>query len=150
MLTVKKIAVPTDFSEPSREGFRRACELAEHFGAELLVVHVMAPVPIIPAGHGAVPFNVQGYQMEIEKVSRENLDAFVAEGKCESAGVTPLIREGEVAEEIVRAAEEQGADLIVTATHGYSGWKKFILGSVTEKLVRIAPMPVLTIREPEA
>jgi nucleotide-binding universal stress UspA family protein len=150
MLTVTKIAVPTDFSEPSREGFRRACELAEHFGAELLVIHVMAPVPIIPAGHGAVPFNVQGYKTEIEKVSRKNLDAFVADEKCGSTAVTPILREGEVAEEIVRAAVEREADLIVTATHGYSGWKKFILGSVTEKVIRIAPIPVLTIREPEA
>jgi nucleotide-binding universal stress UspA family protein len=150
MLTVKKIVVPTDFSEPAREGFRRACQVAAHFKAALVVVHVNPPVPIIPAGHGAVPFNVQGYKAEVEKASRENLEAFVAEAQCESVAVTPLIREGEVAEEIVLAAEEQEADLIVTATHGYSGWKKFILGSVTEKVVRIAPMPVLTIREPEA
>ena len=149
MLPVKKIVVPTDFSEPAREGFRKACQVAAHFKAALIVVHVNPPVPIIPAGHGAVPFNVKGYKQEMEKVSRDNLDAFVATESCGSVSVTPLIREGDVAEEIVRAAEEQAADLIVTATHGYSGWKKFILGSVTEKVVRIAPMPVLTIREPE-
>jgi len=149
MLTVTKIVVPTDFSDPAREGFRKACQLAEHFGAELLVVHVNAPVPIIPAGHGAVPFNVQGYKEEVEKVSRQNLQDFIADQQCGSASITPLNREGEVAEEIVRTAEENDADLVVIATHGYSGWKKFILGSVTEKVVRIAPMPVLTIREPE-
>ena len=149
MLPIKKIVVPTDFSEPAREGFRRACEMAEHFGAELLVVHVNAPVPVIPAGHGAVPFNVEGYRQEVEKLSKKNLEDFIKEEKIESVAVTPLNREGEVAEEIVRTARDNAANLIVMATHGYSGWKKFILGSVTEKVVRIATVPVLTIREPE-
>lgn len=149
MLSIKKIVVPTDFSEPAREGFRKACEMAEHFGAELVAVHVNAPVPIIPAGHGAVPFNVEGYRLEVEKVSRKNLEAFIAEEKPASLAVTPLNLEGEVAEEIVKAARDNNADLIVMATHGYSGWKKFILGSVTEKVVRIATVPVLTISAPE-
>ena len=150
MLPIKKIIVPADFSEPSRDGLRQACELAEHFGAELLVVHVNAPVPIIPAGHGAVPFNVEGYRQEVEKVSKTRLEEFVAAEKPASVSATALIREGEVADEIVRAAEESNADLVVMATHGYSGWKKFILGSVTEKVVRIAPMPVLTISAPKS
>lgn len=149
MFSVKKIVVPTDFSDPARESFRKACQLAAHFKAELLAVHVNPPVPIIPAGHGAVPFNVQDYQEEVERVARANLEAFIAEEKCEGVTVVTLVREGDVAQEIVRAAREQEADLIVTATHGYSGWKKFILGSVTEKVVRIATVPVLTIREPE-
>jgi nucleotide-binding universal stress UspA family protein len=149
MLSVNKIVVPTDFSDPAREGFRKACQVAKHFGAELVAVHVIPPVPVIPAVHGAVPYNVQGYREEVKKVSKANLEAFLVEETCAEVAVIPLVREGDVAEEIVRAAQEQQADLIVTATHGYSGWKKFILGSVTEKVVRIATMPVLTIREPE-
>lgn len=149
MIAVKKIVVPTDFSEPSQEGFRKARQVAEHFGAELLVVHVTAPMPIIPAGHGAIAFNVADYRQEIESVSKKRLEEFVAgERAASKVAMTPLVREGEVAEEIVQAGRDHDADLIVIATHGYSGWKKLILGSVTEKVVRMASLPVLTINAP--
>ena len=148
MLSVKRIVVPTDFSEPAREGFRRACTLAEHFGAELLVIHVIDPIPVIPTGHGAVPFNVEGYKEEVVRASKINLKQFIAQEKSAEVTTTPFVREGEVAEEIARAGDAYDADLIVMATHGYSGWKKFILGSVTEKVVRIAAIPVLTITAP--
>ena len=149
MIIVKRIIVPSDFSEPAREGFRKACQIAAHFGAELLVVHVNLPLPTIAAGHGAVPFNLEDYRQEMEKAAKVNLEKFIAQEAPAGLTVTPFIREGDVAEEIVRAAAEHHADLIVMATHGYSGWKKFILGSVTEKVVRIAAMPVLTVTAPE-
>lgn len=149
MITIKRIIVPSDFSEPAREGFRKACLIAAHFGAELLVVHVNLPLPTIAAGHGAVPFNLEEYRQEMGNAAKANLDQFIARSSPGNVTVTPLIREGDVAEEIVRASAEHHADLIVMATHGYSGWKKFILGSVTEKVVRIAAVPVLTITAPE-
>ena len=149
MIAIKRIIVPSDFSEPAREGFRKACLIAEHFGAELLVVHVNLPLPTIPAGHGAVPFNLEDYRQEMVKAAKVNLEQFVAKEAPADMAVTPIVREGDVAEEIVRAAAEHHADLIAMATHGYSGWKKFILGSVTEKVVRIAAVPVLTITSPE-
>ena len=149
MLPVRKILVSTDFSEPAKEGFHKACRIAEHFGAELLVVHVNPRVPIIPAGNGAVTFNVDGYQEEVRQISKRNLEEFIVAQQTAAVAITPFIREGEVAEEIVRTAQENKVDLIVIATHGYSGWKKFLLGSVTERVIRIATTPVLTIREPE-
>ena len=149
MLPVRKILVPTDFSEPAKEGFQKACQIADHFGAELLVVHVNPNVPIVPAGNGAVSFNVAGYQEEVRQISKRNLEDFIVAQQSAAVSITPLIREGEIAHEIVRAAEENQADLIVIATHGYSGWKKFLLGSVTERVIRIATMPVLTICAPE-
>jgi nucleotide-binding universal stress UspA family protein len=148
MLPVRKILVSTDFSEPAKEGFQKACRIAEHFGAELMVVHVNPRVPIIPAGNGAVTFNVEGYQEEVRQISKRNLEDFIVAQQTSAVAITPFVREGEVAEEIVRTAEENHADLIVIATHGYSGWKKFLLGSVTERVIRIATVPVLTIREP--
>ncbi len=149
MLPVRKILVSTDFSEPAKEGFRKACQIADHFGAELLVIHVNSNVPIVPAGNGAIPFNVAGYQEEIRQISKRNLETFIVAQQTAPVPITPLVREGEIAHEIVRAAEENQADLIVIATHGYSGWKKFLLGSVTERVIRIATMPVLTICAPE-
>jgi nucleotide-binding universal stress UspA family protein len=148
MLPIKKIVVPTDFSEPAREGFRRARELAEHFGAELLVVHVNAPVEIIPAGHGTVAFNVADYQKEMEAAAQTRMQEVIATEKGAPVSLTPIMRKGNVAEEIAAAGAEHNADLIVMATHGYSGWKKLLLGSVTERVVRTASIPVLTINAP--
>jgi nucleotide-binding universal stress UspA family protein len=148
MLPIKKIIVPTDFSEPAREGFGKACELADHFGAILDVVHVILPIPMIPAGHGAVSFNVADYQKEMESFARNRLQEIIAAASCPSVSMTSFIRKGNVAEEIARAGEDHDADLIVMATHGYSGWKKFLLGSVTERVVRMASIPVLTINMP--
>ena len=81
MLPIRKIVVPTDFSEPAREGFRQARELAEHFGAELLVVHVNAPVEMIPAGHGTVVFNVADYQKEMEAAAQTRMQETYCRGK---------------------------------------------------------------------
>jgi nucleotide-binding universal stress UspA family protein len=148
MLPIKKILVPTDFSEPAGEGFRRACELAEYFGAALDVIHVILPIPVMPAGHGAVSFNVADYQKEMESVAKTRLQEVIAAANCPSVPMTPFIREGNVAEEIAMAAEDHHVDLIVMATHGYSGWKKLLLGSVTERVVRMASVPVLTINTP--
>ena len=149
MLPFRNIVVPTDFSEPSQEGFRKACELARHFGATLLIVHVNMPVPIMPAGHGAVGFNVMDYQKKMETVAREHLEALIGEAQAGDIPMTPVVCEGDVALEIVKTAQDHGADLIVMATHGYSGWKKFILGSVTERVVRHSATPVLTVTAPE-
>jgi nucleotide-binding universal stress UspA family protein len=148
MLPIRKIVVPTDFSEPAREGFLQARELAEHFGAELLVVHVNAPVEIIPAGHGTVAFNVADYQKEMEAAAQTRMQEVIAAEKDIPVSLTPVMRKGNVAEEIAAAGAEHNADLIVMATHGYSGWKKLLLGSVTERVVRTASIPVLTINAP--
>ncbi|MGD9329861.1 MAG: universal stress protein [Desulfobacterales bacterium] len=148
MLPIKNILVPTDFSEPSGEGFRQACALAEHFGAVLFVVHVNEPVPTIPAGHGAVVFDVADYQNEMEQYAKTRMQEIVSAAEYSSITMTPLMRRGKVAEEITAAAEDHDVDMIVMATHGYSGWKKLLLGSVTEKVVRMASVPVLTINAP--
>jgi nucleotide-binding universal stress UspA family protein len=148
MLPIRKIVAPIDFSEPSREGLRQARELAEHFGAELIVVHVNAPVEVIPAGHGAVAFNMADYQKEMDAAAQNRMQEIIAAEKGASVSATPVMRKGNVAEEIAAVGAEHNADLIVMATHGYSGWKKLLLGSVTERVVRTATIPVLTISAP--
>lgn len=148
MLPIKKILAPTDFSEPAAEGFRKALELAEHFGAVLCVLHVNDPVPTIPAGHSTVVFHVRDYQNEMERSAKTRMQELIAAAEHTAVTMTPLVRRGKVAEEIAGAAEGHDVDLIVMATHGYSGWKKLLLGSVTEKVVRMASVPVLTINAP--
>ena len=148
MLPIRKILCPTDFSEPAAEGYRNALLLAKHFEAELLVLHVNTPIPIMPMGHGAVNFNVPEYRKEMENYAASRMKEWIAETAAEDVKITDILGEGDAAGEIVRVAEDQDADLIVIATHGHSGWKKLVTGSVTEKVVRTATRPVLTVHSP--
>lgn len=149
MLPIRKILCPTDFSEPAAEGFKNACLLAAHFGAELIVLNVTPPIPIMPMGHGAINFNVPEYREEMLNYAKSRLAELVAEASRKELSVTDWVIEGDAATEIVRAADDHHAGLIVIATHGHTGWRKFVTGSVTEKVVRTASCPVLTVQAPD-
>jgi len=148
MLPIKKIICPTDFSEPSYEGVAAACEVASHFGAEMVLAYVMSPIPLIPTPDGAAILNVPTYQQEMENYARDSLDE-VVKGRI-PAGIRSRIRVlvGDPADRIVALAGEEKADIIIMATHGEKGWRRFISGSVTERVVRLADCPVLTIHPP--
>ncbi len=149
MLPFKKILCPTDFSEPSYEALKMANELALHFSSELIVVHVVAPIPLVPAAPPApVIFNVVEYQQELEKSLRKMLEDLVRKSVPEKIWVRTEVGLGDAADQIVKIANEEKVDLIVIATHGQAGWRRFVFGSVTEKVVRLTPQPVLTIRAP--
>jgi len=150
MLPFKKILCPTDFSEPSYEALEAACELAQHFSSELLILHAVAPVPIVP-GAPTVPvsFNVPEYQQELENASRAMIEEVVRKKVPDKIWTQTLVVLGDPAGQIVRIAAEEKVDLIIIATHGQTGWRRFVFGSVTEKVVRLTPQPVLTIRAPE-
>jgi nucleotide-binding universal stress UspA family protein len=150
MLPVKNILCPTDFSDPSYEALKAADELASHFGATLHIVNVVPLVPIVeaPIGVESASFNVASYQQELEGQAQKSLKN-LAEQKI-TRGVTAVteVLIGNAAGEVIRYAGEKGVDLIVIATHGLSGWRRFISGSTTEQIVRQASCPVLTIRRP--
>ena len=150
MLPVKKILCPTDFSEPSYEALKTAIELARHFSSELLIVNVMIPVPLIPGPSAApVTFNISEYEEELENSARKMLDKLVQERVPEDIQVRTRLDFGNPADQIVKTAEEEMVDLVVIATHGETGWKHLVFGSVAEKVIRYASHPVLTIRSPE-
>lgn len=146
-MNVKKILVPTDFSENAKSGTDYARGLAKVFGAEVILLHVCAP-PFYQAGYGINPETIVEMLASIERAIEEQLE--IAKKATASGGVkvTTMVRQGIPAYEIVEAAKEQGADLIVVATHGHTGVKHFLLGSTAEKVVRTAPCPVLTVRSP--
>jgi universal stress protein A len=152
MLPIKNILCPTDFSDPSYEALKAADELAVHFGATLHIVNVVPLVPIVeaPIGVESASFNVASYQQELEGQAQKSLKN-MAEQKI-SRGVTAVteVLIGNAAGEVMRYAGEKGIDMIVIATHGLSGWRRFISGSTTEQIVRQASCPVLTIRRPAA
>lgn len=153
MLPFKKILCPTDFSEPSYEAIKAAGELAYHFGSELCIVHVITPVPIIPMPMGPEPaaFNVSLYEQELEASSKRSLEEVVNQLESKELKTRLIALRGNPADEIVRTADEENVDLIVIATRGRTGLDRLIFGSVTEKVVRLAKCPVLTVTgEPSA
>ena len=146
MLPVKKILCPTDFSEPSYAALRVADEMAIHFHAELLLIHVVTPIPVIPVHDDPSGFNLPMYEKEMAISAGRSLQQVAKARISEEVRQRSIVIQGDPAGRIVRIAEEERVDIIIIATHGLTGWRKFMFGSVTEKVIRMATCPVLSIR----
>ncbi len=142
MIQMKRILLPTDFSDLSSEATKYACALAEQFDAELHMLHVHENVVIHEYGMG-IDWDKLAKEMKHASEARMNevLDPEWAEGRT----IVRATAEGPPFLEIIRYAKELEIDLIVMATHGRSGVSHMLIGSVAEKVVRKAPCPVLTV-----
>jgi universal stress protein A len=145
---LKIILCPTDFSEPSLLALKAASELAVISGSEIIMVHVVSPLPVTPHPDAMSSFNVATYMEEMLNSARASMDRLIREKGPSDVAVRPMILTGNAADEITRAAEEQKVGLIVIATHGLTGWRRFIFGSVAERVVRLSRCPVLAIPAP--
>ncbi len=142
---LKKILVPTDFSENSSAALSYAEKLAEKFGAEIHLLHVIS-------NDTAVAMGSDGFFSVSDEILQE-LHAAVKKKLAETADsvgnsvkvVTQEMIEGAPFAEIVRYAKNNNIDLIVLGTHGRTGISHLLIGSVAEKVVRKARCPVLTI-----
>jgi nucleotide-binding universal stress UspA family protein len=143
MRPFKKILVPTDFSKCAEEATRAAVELAKRFEGSLTLLHVYEiPAVLLPEGA------ILAASATMTDITR-NINEALATAKKQIVGVpveTQMI-EGVPFVEVVGAAKQGNFDLIVIGTHGRTGIKHFLLGSVAERVVRKAPCPVLTVRE---
>lgn len=146
MLAFKKILCPVDFSEPSMMALRKAVELASHFHGELLVLHVVPDVPLVVPGPGFEVFPVEGYGRALRESAQKRLEEEAAPAIAPGLEHRLQLLQGDAAATIIRAAEEERVDLVVIATHGMSGWHRLVFGSVTERVVRFARCPVLTLK----
>ncbi len=144
MLPIKHILSPVDFSEASYVALKQAAELSNHFHAELCILHVVPPVPT-PLLASDYSFHVPKYEETLHDDALERLKELIEQRVDKRILARPLVAYGLAAEEIVRVATEEKVDLIVIATHGLTGWRHLVFGSVTEKVVRTAQRPVLTI-----
>ena len=136
-----RILVPTDGSEGARAAFDHALALAELVGGELHVLNAVDPtlVPVEVSADGvfdALQEAGEGYVRELSE-------------RAEAAGVTveTAVVTGATADAITGYAEANDVDLLVMGTHGRTGLRLWLLGSVTERVIRTAPVPVLTVRE---
>lgn len=150
MLPLKRILCPTDFSDPAQAAVKSAIELTQHFSAQLLLVHVVPPVPVPyqPIESPAPAFDITSYLQELVKVSRETLQDYAEKHVPAELPVSINVAAGDPAYEILRLSKELEADVIVIATHGHGGWRRFLFGSVAEKVVRLAEIPVLVVHAP--
>ena len=141
---LKKILVPMDFSNVSKDALPWATHLAAHFGAELVLVHIVEKFPIdYLLGRGlmneAITPLMKQAEADLEQMA-------VSLSKSTGVNVSAVVSEGKPFEEICQTAKALGADLIVLTTHGYTGLKHVWLGSTAERVVRHASCPVLAVR----
>ena len=142
MFPIRTILHPTDFSEPSRYAFRMASALARDYHARLIVLHVgITPAPMLM--EGVLPLDLEEYESGLREELRR-----VAPPDGSRQVERRLILGVEPVSEIVRVAETEPCDLIVMGTHGRSGLRRVLMGSVAEHVQREAPCPVLTVRVP--
>lgn len=145
MITLKKILVPTDFSEHSTKAAIYGAELARKFGAEL---HLMHSVEMTPFLYGEGVYVAPETEAEIEVAVAKRLEELL-NGSTGDLTVVRKIERGHPFVEIIRYAKENDIGLIVLGTHGRGSIEHMLLGSVAEKVVRKAPCPVLTVRDKE-
>lgn len=146
MKGVRRILHPTDFSRASGAAFLKAVALAKEGRAELLLVHVLLPAtPFIGDGYIS-PKTYEELEASARRGAQRELAKVVARAQKAKARVKAVLLEGVPYDKIARVARSKRADLIVMGTHGRSGLSKFFLGSVAERVIALAPCPVLTVR----
>lgn len=172
-VVIKRICVPTDFSEPAERALHCGAALAEKFGAELYLLHVLQDVRALVShpdftAHGdaarayfnrleqeeagrVIPAEDPSAQFlkTLEQTAHDEFQKLPLQAWWERLPIKKLLRYGNPVEEICHFARKKPIDMLVMGTHGRTGLKHMLLGSVVERVVRISPCPVLTVRFPE-
>lgn len=140
-VSIKRIMCATDFSESSDHALSYGIALAKEFNAKLYVCHV---VDLTSAGiYGEAFLAFEDQQNRIQKRALEDLKTLLEK---QAVDWEPVVTSGRASDEVTRMAQEKGVDLVVSATHGRSGLKRVIIGSVTERLMRTLPCPLMVVR----
>ncbi len=146
MIQIKTILVPTDFSDASSAALEYARALAGAFGSALHLLHVVQDPYVQPWAAEAFGVSLAGVLERWEQDAGAQLETLVPEAERQAHPVECATRVGHPFVEIVTYAQAHHVDLIVMGTHGRGPVAHMLLGSVTEKVVRKAPCPVLTVR----
>jgi len=144
---INKILVPVDFSDYSKSSLKYAVNFSKYFKAEMILIYVVEPV-IYPPDFSMGQIAIPSVNSEWDQRAREELDKLAKSEIPGDVKVKTIIKTGKPFMEIIETAEEEDIDLIIIATHGHSGVEHILFGSTAEKVVRKAPCPVLTLREP--
>ncbi len=141
-LNAKHILAPLDFSDPSIKSLDAAVDLAKTYQGKVLVAYVAEPAPFAPD----LTTPADGYEKKITEQASKRLEEICQSHIADGVETSYKICFGHPYEEITKLADTEKVDLIVMATHGHSGIRHMLLGSTTEKVVRTANCPVLTMK----
>ena len=144
---IKKVLVPIDFSDYSKNALKYAVNFAKSFNAEIILVYVVEPV-IYPPDFSMGQIAMPSINAEWDDRAKDELQKLAKSDFTSAENVKTVIKTGKPFVEIIETAKEEDVDLIIIATHGHSGVEHILFGSTAEKVVRKAPCPVLTLREP--
>jgi universal stress protein A len=136
MSMLRTVLAPTDFSDLSARGVRYACQLAKDVGAELIVLNVVT----VDESNAVDKREVAQHQVQLDK--------FVTDKLAEAASglkLRQMVTGGQPFGAIVDCAERERVDLVVMSSHGRSGLSRMLIGSVTDKILRASPCPVLVV-----
>ena len=145
--TINKVLVPIDFSDYSKSSLRYAVNFAKSFNAEIILIYVVEPV-IYPPDFSMGQIAMPSINTEWDDRAKDELQKLAKSEIIGAVKVKTIIKTGKPFVEIIETAKEENVDLIIIATHGHSGVEHILFGSTAEKVVRKAPCPVLTLREP--
>jgi nucleotide-binding universal stress UspA family protein len=146
MLTIKTILVPIDLGDPSDAALAYAVDLAEAVRAKVFVLYAFE-LPVVGLPDGAI-VATPDLATRITTAGQAALDRALAMHQSRGVAIDARLQQGDPREVILATAKEIGADLVVMGTHGRRGIARALIGSVTERVVREAPVPVLTIHAP--
>jgi nucleotide-binding universal stress UspA family protein len=144
MINLKRLLVPTDFSDSARHALTYGLSFAREYKAELLLLHVVENLTV---GYASDLFPVPMAEVfdEISGYARTELGKLAADAREKGVVVRELVVQGKPSAEIIRVAKEETADMIVLGTHGKGMLDKALFGSTAERVIRRAPCPVLTV-----
>ena len=146
MKRLRRILHATDFSAASKRALDMAVEFAKQNKAELLLVHVLVPHVAYPADTDADPEIYIELERSARRQAQSSIAALVAKLKRAKVKATAVLLKGTAHGQIVRAAKNRRADMIVIGTHGRTGISKLLMGSVAGRVIAEASCPVLTVR----
>lgn len=147
MSKIQRILVPVDFSETSKRALEYAYLFVKSFDAKLDVLHVWRPSEY--AGDEMVVLTRSEPELTLSTYLRNHADQQLTAFLKDVPHAKQMLEAGDPAHVIAKVAGEGGYDLIIMGTHGRTGLSHLMMGSVAEKVVRLAPCPVLTYRAPE-
>jgi nucleotide-binding universal stress UspA family protein len=148
MLEIKLIVCPIDFSEFSIRAYDYALSLAEHYRAKLVAQHIVELWRYPYAEYVAAQGNYAEFCRALSEGGKEKLREFVKKHTRDQIQPELAVHEGTAPDSILSFAQERKADLIVMGTHGRRGYDRMVLGSVTDRVMRTAPCPVVAICKP--
>jgi nucleotide-binding universal stress UspA family protein len=139
----KRILVPVDFSDSSARALRHAAKRAAESGGSLIIMYV------VPADYGWLGFGrnaLRDLDRSLQRQAADRLRAFAKENVGENVPADLEVRIGQPAQEIVAAARESKCDSIMLSTRGLTGLDRYLIGSIADRVARLAPCPVVLVR----